>query len=99
MVGLRIFTTASLVLGIAVLIYGAVNLSQPPDTENRRLIAEYGLRGLITITASMILFVSTAVGAVLMLRATREAALRDQEANLATLVEGTLRDHEPTDPS
>jgi len=98
-VALRIFTTTCLVLGIAVLIYGAVTLRQPPDTENRRLIAEYGLRGLLTITASMLLFISTAVGAILLLRATREAAMREQDENLATLVEGTLRDHEPTDKS
>jgi len=92
---LKVWTTGTLVFGIALLaVWPWLLGSRPPAGTPNVELARYGLRVLIYFGVTCLAFLTAAVLAWRLARVTREQYQAQLRANLDDLVEGTLRDHE-----
>ncbi len=91
---LKILTTGSLLLGVALLFAWPFLIGpRPPKTAPKLELAHYAEKYLIFFGITAIVFVMTAFFAWLLARQMRVQYLEQTKENLESLVEGTLQDH------
>lgn len=99
--GLKLFTSASFIFGVVLLVAWPWLLGPQPAATgtNRRIVAEWGVKALIYFLLCCIAFLSSATGAWLIMRRTRREFTSMSRQNVKELVEGSLRDHgQPASP-
>lgn len=91
---LKVLTTAFVVCGLALVLAMPTLVGARPPDEDQLALAQYGTRLLTFFTFTSMVWIGAAVSAVVLARRTRMEYLEQQHHNLASLIEGTLRDHE-----
>ncbi len=91
---LKFITTASLILGLALLLAWPLVVGPRPVNPNKKELARYGIRAIAYFGVTASTFVCTAVFAWLVLRQTRREYVDQAKTNLQSLIEGALQDHE-----
>lgn len=96
---LRFFTTASLSAGVLLLLcWPWLVGSRPASSAPKQEIAQYGVRLLLYVSGTCLLFLLTAFLAILVIKQTQRDFLDRQKGNVTELIEGTLRDHGKNQP-
>lgn len=91
---LKLVTTILLVLGLAMLMaWPLLWGGRPGPDAPKKELAEFSLRFLLYFAATALVFLATAVCALLLVRRAREEYAEQAGKNLRGLIEGTLRDH------
>lgn len=91
---LRIVTTVLFVVGLVMLMaWPLVWRGRPAPDAPRQELAEFSLRFLVYFALTALVFLATAVCALLVVRRAREEYAEQAGKNLRGLIEGTLRDH------
>lgn len=91
---LKIATTVLFVIGLAMLMaWPLVWRGRPAPEAPPKELAEFSLRFLIYFALTALVFLSSAICALLLVRRAREEFAEQAGKNLRGLIEGTLRDH------
>lgn len=90
----KLFTSACLTLGIAMVLGWAWFLPRPPREATRAEVRAYTVRSSIYLGVLLTSLVGAAVGAYFVIRQAREEYVAESRENFKALIEGTLRDHE-----
>lgn len=90
----KVVTTALVLLGLAMLVGLPFVLRERPTDGDQAALAKYGAWLITYFGATCLIWLSAALGAVLVMRNARRRLTEDQKENLRGMIEGTLRDHE-----
>lgn len=91
---LKVLTSGFLAAGVAMLLFWVKLIGpKPAKGATDKQLAEYGIRLLTYFGVTCILFLATAICAILLIRRARREFLEDMRGNYEDLVEGTLQDH------
>ena len=90
----KVVTTALVLLGLAMVAALPFVLRERPTDGDQAALAKYGAWLLTYFGATCLIWLSAALGAVLVMRNARRQLVEEQKENLRGMIEGTLHDHE-----
>ena len=93
---LKVATTVTLLAGVGMLLaWSSVVGEQPEASAPKEVLARYAIRLSVYFTVTVFMFLATSVLAYFVVRQTRIEYAAERIENLQSLMEGTLRDHDP----